>query len=75
MASVDVLLEVGPYNAVTIDPYQGVCGLSLFKNNIENPHEIRRYLSDCNQFCEVFKNIEDVNKAIDIDIVIYKLQE
>ena len=71
MTSESFLAEVGSYNAVTIDPYQGAWGLSLFMNNPDNKDEIRRYLQDCNQYCEVFINIEDMNKALQIDIMIY----
>ena len=71
MTSESFLAEVGSYNAVTIDPYQGAYGLSLFMSNIDNKEEIRRYLQDCNQYCEVFRNIEDMSKALQIDIMIY----
>jgi len=71
MTSESFLADVGSYNAVTIDPYQGACGLSLFINNLDTKEEIRRYLQDCKQYCEVFRNIEDMNKALQIDIMIY----
>ncbi len=71
MASETNLAEVGSYNAVTIDPFQGACGLSLFKVRREEKDEIERYLEDCNRYCEVFQNIEDMRKAIRIDIMVY----
>lgn len=71
MSSTKILLDMGTYNATTIDPYQGVCGLSLFKNQVDNTVEIQRYLNDCKNFCDVFRNIDDENKAISIDIILY----
>ena len=71
MTSESYLAEVGSYNAVTIDPYQGACGLSLFRSKIDSKEEIRRYLEDCKKYIDVFQNIEDMNRALQIDVMIY----
>ena len=71
MKSQSILADVGPYYAVTIDPFQGVFGLSLYKNKMDDKKEIEKYLKYAKRYCEVFIDINNPEKAINIDASTY----
>ena len=70
MTSVSYLAEAGSYNAVTIEPFQGVCGLNLFLNK-KDDYDVKKNLENCLHFCRVFDNIENQDEALKLDVMIY----
>lgn len=68
MGSIQLLEDIDQYYALTSDPYQGVYGLNLYKNRVNDKDEIFRYLNACKTYCEVLANIDNTRKALRIDV-------